>query len=360
MGRIHQFPNWASNPYINMLTQIVIAEGWELEGSLTAAELISALQLLRKGDVVHIQWTQPIVQDMSDRTRAKDSLNAFKQAIVRASRDGIAIVWTIHNLLPHSAKYVDLEIQLCEFLAQVADTIVQLTPITADAAHSLYELPPSKLVTLRHASYIGVYGEAPAPRDARVELGIPLSSPVVGFVGQIRYYKGVTLLLKAIEILSRRIDDLTLVLAGKTSPSEVEALERELPRSVRAVRRHGFVPDEDLGVWFSACDVMAFPYRNILNSGSVLLAATYGVPVVVPAEPAFVDSYASEAWVGLYSTEGEQEANLASEISEMLTISAEVGGNARKYAEEYTPLNMSTDYATLIARTVAARRSAAS
>lgn len=263
------------------------------------------------------------------------------------------MIWTIHNLLPHVTKYQDIEIELCQFLAAEADKIIQLTSFTATAANDLYSLPHDKLVTLRHASYIGVYGEAPGRSEARDMLGIPASSPTVGFVGQIRHYKGVSTLLRAVEILARRHDDLTLVLAGKTSPSEMEVLEREMPRSVRAVRRHAFVPDEDLGVWFSACDVMAFPYRNILNSGSVILSATYGVPAVVPAEPNFLSQYGQENWVGLYSTEGDVARNLAEKIEEFFVSRGDVRTAARCYAEEYTSLDMATEYALIVQDAVA-------
>lgn len=351
MPRLHQFPNWSSNPYTNMLNQGVMAEGWQVDGSLTSAEVVAELGQLRAGDVFHIQWTQPIVQDMQDAEQARASLREFQRAVHSARRAGVAVIWTIHNRLPHAVKHLQLEIDLCTFLARESDKIIQLTSYTTEAVSDLYELPSHKVVTLRHASYIGIYGEAPPPMDARAELGIPISSPTVGFVGQIRHYKGVSTLLRAVGILSRRVDDLTLVLGGKTSLSEVDALERDLPRTVRAVRRHGFIPDADLGVWFSACDVMAFPYRNILNSGSVILAATYGVPVVVPAEPNFVSSYGREKWVGLYSPDGDAELNLADKIEQFLTTEEDLRTSARRYAEEYTALDMAFDYESIVRET---------
>lgn len=360
MPRIHLFPNWRSNPYTNMLSQSVIAEGWQVDGTLTCTQLVAELRLLRAGDVFHIQWTQPIVQDMPDARGARESLGEFQRAVRDARQRGVAVIWTIHNILPHAVKYRQLEIDLCAFLADQSDKIIQLNSYTAEAARDLYVLPPHKLVTLRHASYLGVYGEAPGQLEARAELGIPMSSPTVGFIGQIRHYKGVSTLLRAIEILSHRMDDLTLVLAGKTSPSEIEVLENEIPRSVRAVRRNAFVPDEDLGVWFAACDVAAFPYRNVLNSGSLVLAATYGVPAVAPAEPNFVSQYGQEGWVGLYSTAGDVELNLANKIESFLFERRQLGAEARRYAASYTTLDMSREYAEIVRGVVDGKEKAVS
>lgn len=348
MPRLHQFPNWTSNPYTNMLNQGVLAEGWQVDGSLTRAEVLAELELLRRGDVFHIQWTQPIAHDAPDRRYAREGLIEFQRALRAAHGRGVAVIWTIHNLIPHSAKYPDIEIELCEFLAAEADRIIQLTSYTEQAASELYTLPSHKLVTIRHASYIGVYGTAPDKLEAKSELGIPESSATVGFIGQIRHYKGVSTLLRAVEILSHRIEDLTLVLGGKTSPAEMDALDQAIPRSVRAVRKHGFLPDEDLPTWFAACDVMAFPYRNILNSGSVILAATCGVPAVLPAEPNLVSEYGAESWVGLFSTDGDVAENLADKVEEMLRAGAEARDLARRFAEGYTALDMAMDYRSVV------------
>lgn len=352
MPRIHLFPNWVSNPYTNMLTQLVMADGWQVDGSLTCTEVVAELRKLRRGDVFHIQWTEPIAQAMPDEARAKAGFQSFRKALRDARRAGVAVIWTIHNLLPHATKYPGIEIELCRFLASEADKIIQLTDFTATAARELYVLPPQKLVTLRHASYVGIYGEAPPQAEAREALGIPLSSPTIGFVGQIRHYKGVATLLRAVELLSHRVDDLTLVLAGRTSPSEVESLEREIPRSVRAIRRHSFVPDAELGTWFAACDVMAFPYRSILNSGSIILAATYGVPVIVPAEPNFLAQYGTEEWVHFYSADVDADSNLAGKIEESLSARGSVGRAARNYAESYTSLDMASEYASVVREAV--------
>lgn len=44
-----------------------------------------------------------------------------------------------------------------------------------------------------------------------------------------------------------------------------------------------FIPDDELQVYMNAADVVVLPYRNILTSGAVILAMSFGKPVIAPA-----------------------------------------------------------------------------
>ena len=50
-----------------------------------------------------------------------------------------------------------------------------------------------------------------------------------------------------------------------------------------------WVPDEDLARYFQATDVAVFPFRAITNSASLLLAQSFGKPIVIPKLPALTD-----------------------------------------------------------------------
>lgn len=43
-----------------------------------------------------------------------------------------------------------------------------------------------------------------------------------------------------------------------------------------------WIEDEDYQFFFGACDAVVFPFKSILTSGSVMLALSFGKPVVVP------------------------------------------------------------------------------
>src|SRR5690606_5318779 len=70
----------------------------------------------------------------------------------------------------------------------------------------------------------------------------------------------------------------------------------------------GHLDDDRLTSWLAAADLVALPYRRILNSGAALLALSAGRPVLVPA-PGPVPAPAARLrpeWVRTY--DGELDA----------------------------------------------------
>ncbi len=350
MRRIHVFPSWRDNPYLNMLYIGARTEGWMIDGSTTLAQLLEVLPSLGPSSILHVHWTSPVLQEHASLTEARAGLDAFRNSIAQAKARGVRILWTVHNLLPHGVRYVEEEVTLRQLLRDVADVVIQLSPSTAAVVADLFPIPPEKLVTLRHASYLGLYAQPPSRDAARDSLGVPRSSPTVGFVGQIRPYKGVDTLLGAMEKVSKTIPDVTLLLAGRASPHGVRAIDRRAPRNARVVRSHEFVPDTEIGTWFTAADVLVFPYTRILNSGSVLLSATFGRACILPGEPHLRSEHAANRWVSFFDigeTPEESEQNLST------AILAALAGNrheddARRFAAEYVTSDMAMDFVDIL------------
>lgn len=346
--RIFVFPAWEQNPYLNMLYVGARAEGWRIDGGKVFESLIAAVPGLGEGDIFHIHWTSPILNVDSSRAQALESLEKFDTVLHQMRENGVRIVWTVHNAVAHNTSHIDLEIRLAELLAARADRIIQLNASTRDAVSEHYVLPSEKLVTLRHASYAGIYSEPPSQDAAREHLGISSSASVVGFVGQIRGYKGIPTLLGAVGQVAPELDEPVLVLAGKTPPADLPVIERELPSGVTVVRQHSFIRDADISTWFAACDVLVFPYERVLNSGSVLLSATFGRPCILPAEHHLLAEYGDQSWVSFYDIHTDPVTALATTISDALSQGEEVRAAARAFASEYSTLHMAWDYVSLI------------
>ena len=62
--------------------------------------------------------------------------------------------------------------------------------------------------------------------------------------------------------------------------------------------RDTLVPDEELQLYFNACDLVALPFRQVLNSGSLLLAMSFGCPVVAPRLGSIPEVACPEGWFG--------------------------------------------------------------
>lgn len=348
MPTLLAFPAWRDNPYLNLLYLAPRGAGWDVQGTTAYEELVKRVRGLGRGDVLHVHWTQPICQTAPDEASARERLETFAATVQAARASGVRLIWTVHNTLPHETAYRELEIELAERLGELADTVIQINAHTHEAVAEEYALPADKLVTLPHASYTGIYPSTITRRDAREALGVPQLSPTIAFVGQIRPYKGITTLLSAAEVLGTQVEDLTLLLAGKTREEVLPEIDLHLPRDVRTVRHHEFLTDAEMSVWFSAADVMVFPYARVLNSGSLLLAATLGRPCVLPREPHLVAEFGDETWVSFYRQSGDVVANLATAVRRALVSARRTGHDATSYARRYTPYSMSRDFLRIL------------
>lgn len=348
MPTLLAFPAWRDNPYLNLLYLAPRGAGWDVQGTTAYEELVKRVRGLGRGDVLHVHWTQPICQTAPDEVTARERLETFAATVQAARASGVRLVWTVHNTLPHETAYRDLEIELAERLGELADVVVQINSHTVEAVAGEYALPVDKVVTLPHASYTGIYPTSITRAEARAQLGVPQLSPTIAFVGQIRPYKGITTLLGAAGVLGTQVEDLTLLLAGKTRDEVLPEIDRNLPRDVRTIRHHDFLTDAEMSVWFSAADVMVFPYARVLNSGSLLLAATLGRPCVLPREPHLVAEFGDETWVSFYRPSGDVVQNLATAVGRALVSSRRTGHDAASYAQRYTPYAMSRDFLRIL------------
>lgn len=141
--------------------------------------------------------------------------------------------------------------------------------------------------------------------EARLRLGIAQSARVVGFFGSVERYKGITELMEAFWALEdpRAI----LCVAGKSylSPQERKHIEHIASHDRRVLLQLNYVPDAEVACYIRAADLVVLPFREILNSGSAVLALSLDRPVLVPAKGAMMElqQFAGAEWVRLYSGE---------------------------------------------------------
>lgn len=351
MPQIYPFPYWTTNPYLNMLYLEARSRGWRVQGRWRYGELIDDLGKLEAGDIAHVHWTGPVSDGVRNAADFHARIRSLDAALARAIARGVRVFWTVHNTIAHDAKYLAEEVELAKVLASRAEKIVILNSQTVAVAAEYYDIPVEKVHRVPHASYQGVYPETAGRQAVRQTLGIPLGAKVVGIVGGLRPYKGVGTLLQAAGLLAERHAQLSVLLAGKTEPAAMREIEGALPPGVAVYRRHSELTDDEVVTWSSACDVLAFPYTRILNSGSMMLASTVGVPSVLPAEPHLMADYGNQEWVEFFEPDtADRPAALAAAIERSFDRrgGARVRA-AREYAASYTMYDMSSDFARLLA-----------
>lgn len=145
----------------------------------------------------------------------------------------------------------------------------------------------------------------------------------IGFCGRIVEEKGIDVLLKAFEIVKKKVPDASLRIAGNYKsvaggsvyPQLVEYIE---DKKISDVSFLGKVPEEDLAKFYSELDVFVLPSINSLEAfGMVQLEAMFcGVPVVASDLPG-VRTIVQNTKMGLISKRSDY-IDLANKIIKVL------------------------------------------
>ncbi|WP_158093719.1 glycosyltransferase [Erythrobacter sanguineus] len=278
------YPDYTvNNAYQNLLYK-------SLEGiDVTPGDIDSCIALLSRsgsGDtrvVFHLHWTNPIFANGSNEADAAQRASDFVAKLRLFHSRGGRIIWTIHNVISHEPKYLDVELDLHRTLANLSDWIHVHHLAVVEDARPHYTLPPEKVLVAAHGNYIGTLNTEITSAEARERLGIPMHATVFLFLGQIRSYKGVDELIDTFNELSSHHDNVWLVMAGKMLGVSQQEVAARLGSHGRVVFRPGYVADEDMQIYLNSADVMVLPYRKVSTSGSALLAMSFALPVICPA-----------------------------------------------------------------------------
>ncbi|RPE79047.1 MULTISPECIES: glycosyltransferase [unclassified Frondihabitans] len=346
VARVLVFPAYRDNPYINLLGLAARGRGYALIDETRLEGLERTAASLGAGDVVHLHWTTPVVQRAETVEEASGRLDRFRTAIDAAAARGARIVWTLHNVVPHDVRHDELELALCRYLADRADVVHVMTADAVEAAAPSYTLDPAKVVVIPHPSYQGVYPSQLSRHDARASIGLGADERGVLFFGQMRPYKGLDTLFAALGRLRATAVRPVLLLAGSVTEADRLTLEAILPAGVRVVWHPGHVADADVEKWLRAAEVLVLPYRRILNSGTLHLAATFDLPVVLPDEPHLRAAFGGETWIRWFDTE-DPVTSIAGLLDDEATYAVDSAAT-RDFSHRLSPFTISTRYADLL------------
>ena len=347
MRTLVSFPRAGMNPYSRMLYLLPRAAQWNVRETSVLTRFVELLDEIGAGDVIHVQWSWPIFRTDADPQEVEENLRSFCAAVARARSRGSFLLWTVHNLVSHDSEFLSLERRFSNFMGAYADHVIQLNCRTEELVREHCSVGEAEFVTIEHSTYRGVYPQEITRDQAREALGIRPDRPVVGFVGQVRPYKGIERLLEAVGSLKTQGQEITVLLAGKPQAGVEEELDSIVDRQgIDCVRLYEFVPDHDLQTWFRASDVMVFPYAKVLNSGSAYLSATFGTPCVLPREPQFETLFEDEDWVHLFD-ESDPEG-LKHAIAEGIAAAPASRAAAEAFARGHLPWHMSHGFLDLL------------
>lgn len=306
--------SWRSNdnPYQKLFADAL--EGAGVSVARMKCKRLFPIEEIRQSElqVVHMDWAHKFYGGRN-RLFAQFKTMSFRRRLkALGSRK---LVWTIHNLFRHEATMPSRrEMSIRRWIASQCDALVALSNCAADQVRELLMPPDSVIVrVVPHGHYADVYPNEVSQAEARRHLGLEDVRRCVLFLGLLRRYKGVDLLIRAFSRVGKRGD--ALVIAGLPSFGfdvvELERMARDLcPEGCRILIKAQEVDDSDIQFYYNACDIVALPFRRVLNSGSVLLAMSFGKCVVSPRLGSIPEIACPDGYFGYDSgqTEGLAEA----------------------------------------------------
>jgi glycosyltransferase involved in cell wall biosynthesis len=286
-------PYFEGNQYLNMLSSHLNEHDIETVRELHSHPLWPfALTALRsKVDILHLHWTHPyfLLGDHSDFEQlplsgivSAISAFVFVGQVWLCSLLGIHVIWTVHNQCNHERRHESIDRWVSRRIVNVADTVQVWDERTERELESYLDTRLENVVRIPHGNYVPIYSPTDDDRETiRRDFDLDPKKRTFLYFGRIRPYKQVPELLRTWHHLDP--SDAQLIIAGNSKNEEttqtIESLAVDRDDVLIDIR---YIPGKEVPRYFGACDVAIFPYRTIFNSGSVLLAMTFGRAFVAP------------------------------------------------------------------------------
>lgn len=263
---------------------------------------LSSMIIFGRYDIVHVQTFKI--------PRVEVTMYRFLKILMHGK-----LVHTAHNVNPHEQEIASNDV-FGNFYC-LCDGLFVHNEYSKKILCEQYNIPQEKIKVIAH----GVYKNPDAKYNDR--LSESSEKHIFLFFGQLRRYKGIDILLRAISKLpeSKR-REMKFVIAGrhhKLDTTDYAGMIKELGIGNYVELRDEFIPDKDMVEYFITSDACICPYREIYGSGVLLEAYTYRCPVIVSDFPVFVEETQGGRTGLLFETGNEND--LARAIIEFVSLS---------------------------------------
>ncbi len=194
----------------------------------------------------------------------------------------VRTIFILDNVIPHEKRLGD------RFFTRLAfkwvDTfIAQSEVVNRDLFNWFPEAGARRVELVPHPVYDCYGDEDISQEDVRQRLNLAIDTKVMLFFGLVREYKGLDVLLYSMpEVLNGLGRNTQLIVAGEFyEPEEKYSKivdDLELQDNVKLINK--YIPNEDVGLYFHAADVLVLPYKSATQSGVTKIAHHFGLPVI--------------------------------------------------------------------------------
>jgi glycosyltransferase involved in cell wall biosynthesis len=185
------------------------------------------------------------------------------------------IFYVCDNIIPHEKRFGDIFLTKYAFKS-VDGCIVQSESVKKDL---LYLFPEKKYINIPHPVYT-IFGSTYQKEKAKELLKIK-DEKVILFFGYVRAYKGLNVLISALPFILDNVKVKLYVVGEFYGDYEKYVNQIKLLRLENDITIiSDYIPNEEVGKYFSAADVVVLPYITATQSGIVQIAYNFNKPVI--------------------------------------------------------------------------------
>ena len=275
-------PRLTHSPYVTHLHNALADRYTIYTGSLWQA--LREMVMKRDLCIFHIHFFDEIIQ----RPRwlwAWIRMIGFVALLMFLRWRGVHILWTVHNLRPHTCWHEDIAHKSVQHVINQCHAVTCHHHVTRQQLLNTFSVQiPITVVPHGHAE--SPFGPLLSRQLARQQLG--LADDVLMFLclGMIRPYKGIETAIAAMV----QIPQAHLIIAGAASDKQyLSLIHRQTATQANITVKPYFLPDSEAALYLAACDALILPYRAITTSGMLMNAQAAGVVCVVPNLPSLAE-----------------------------------------------------------------------
>jgi glycosyltransferase involved in cell wall biosynthesis len=191
------------------------------------------------------------------------------------------IVYILDNVIPHERRFGDKFLTRLAF-SQTDHFLAQSHAVEKDFFTWFPHIDHTRAAFSPHPVYDCYPPATGSQAEARKAVDLPADGKLLLFFGFVRHYKGLDILLRALSKIRQKLPDVQLVVVGEfyEKREEYDKLIAGLDLQGAVTIRDDYCPNEQVGQYFAAADVVVLPYRSATQSGIIQIAYALGTPVI--------------------------------------------------------------------------------
>lgn len=300
--RVLHIPDFTKgNSYQTLLKRALENQRIEVELATPTGKFFPILREIFKQNykILHLHWTHPfIIAGESKRWKTVIKGSRFILEILILKLLSKKVIWTIHNIHNHEEICIKEEMLFNKILYFLSDAVLLHSPECKKIFCKDYKLSfqTSRIHIIPLGNYL-VYPNSISRIEARDKLNLPFDKKIFLHIGMLKRYKGIYELIRAFREVNHPHS--LLLIVGQPCDKNIEKDLKHLEDS-RITLHLDFIPEDEIQVFINASDIVVFPFKKILTSSSILLAMSFGKPIIAPRMGSIPD-YVDEKGAILYS-----------------------------------------------------------